>query len=102
MLTPQMLDVVIAAAQTLTLGDLGLLADDDRPGSCGVVILPRPLVTRLPTGATALASVSRATRALCVAAGPAGGDPRDGARPRRTTARNLSEHHRGDRPTRLK
>jgi hypothetical protein len=60
-LTPQMLDVVIAAAQTLTLGDLGLLADDDLPGSSGVVILPRPLVTRLPTGAAAFALLRRAT-----------------------------------------
>jgi hypothetical protein len=58
-----MLDVVIAAPQTLTLGDLGLLADDDLPGSFGVVILTRPLVSRLPTGAAALALVSRATHA---------------------------------------
>ena len=47
-LTPQMLDVVIAASQTLT--DLGLLHADDLPSPSGVVILPRPLVTRLPTG----------------------------------------------------
>jgi hypothetical protein len=49
-LTPQMLDVVIAAAQTLTFADLGLLREDDLPSPCGVVILPRPLITRLPTG----------------------------------------------------
>ena len=49
-LTPQMLDVVIAAAQSLTLADLGLLREDDLPSPSGVVILPRPLITRLPTG----------------------------------------------------
>lgn len=49
-LTPQMLDVVIAAAQSLTLTDLGLLRDDDLPSPAGAVILPRPLLTRLPTG----------------------------------------------------
>jgi hypothetical protein len=49
-LTPQMLDVVIAAAQSLTFTDLGLLRDDDLPSPSGVVILPRPLITRLPTG----------------------------------------------------
>jgi len=49
-LTPQMLDVVIAAAQSLTFADLGLLREDDLPSPCGVVILPRPLITRLPTG----------------------------------------------------
>jgi hypothetical protein len=49
-LTPQMLDVVIAAAQSLTFADLGLLREDDLPSLSGVVILPRPLITRLPTG----------------------------------------------------
>jgi len=49
-LTPQMLDVVIAAAQTLDFTDLGLLTEDDLPSPAGVVVLPRPLVTRLPTG----------------------------------------------------
>ena len=49
-LTPQMLDVVVAAAQTLTFADLGLLRADDLPSPSGVVILPRPLTTRLPTG----------------------------------------------------
>ena len=39
-LTPQMLNVVIAAAQSLTSADLGLLRDDDLPGLSGVVILP--------------------------------------------------------------
>jgi hypothetical protein len=48
-LTPQMLDVVIAAAQSLTFADLSLLRDD-LPSPSGVVILPRPVVTRLPTG----------------------------------------------------
>jgi hypothetical protein len=49
-LTPQMLDVVIVAAQSLTFTDLGLLRDDDLPSPSGAVILPRPLLTRLPTG----------------------------------------------------
>ena len=49
-LTPQMLDVVIAAAQSLTFTDLSLLRDDDLPSPSGAVILPRPLLTRLPTG----------------------------------------------------
>jgi hypothetical protein len=49
-LTPQMLDVVIAATQTLTFADLGLLRQDDLPSPSGVVVLPRPLITRLPTG----------------------------------------------------
>jgi hypothetical protein len=49
-LTPQMLDVVVAAAQSLTFADLGLLREDDLPSPAGVVILPRPLVTRLPNG----------------------------------------------------
>jgi hypothetical protein len=47
-LTPQMLDVVIAAAQSLTFADLGLLREDDLPSPSGVVVLPRPLVTPLP------------------------------------------------------
>jgi hypothetical protein len=45
-----MLDVVIAAAQSLTFADLGLLREDDLPSPSGAVILPRPLVTRLPNG----------------------------------------------------
>ncbi len=49
-LTPQMLDVVIAAAQSLSSADLGLLRDDDLPGRSGVVILPRPLIIRSPAG----------------------------------------------------
>src|SRR5437773_1078838 len=49
-LTPQMLDVVIAAAQSLTFADLALLREDDLPSRSGAVILPRPLVTRHPSG----------------------------------------------------
>ena len=49
-LTPQMLDVVIAAAQSLTFTDPGQLRDDDLPTPSGAVILPRPLITRLPAG----------------------------------------------------
>ena len=49
-LTPQMLDVVIAAAQSLTFADLALLREDDLPSLSGAVVLPRPLVTRHPSG----------------------------------------------------
>jgi hypothetical protein len=49
-LTPQMLDVVIAAAQSLTLADLALLREDDLPSPSGVVVLPRPLITRHQSG----------------------------------------------------
>ena len=49
-LTPQMLDVVIAAAQSLTFADLALLREDDLPSPSGAVVLPRPLVTRHPSG----------------------------------------------------
>jgi hypothetical protein len=49
-LTPQMLDVVIAAAQSLTFADLGLLREDDLPSPSGAVVLPRPLATRHPSG----------------------------------------------------
>jgi hypothetical protein len=49
-LTPQMLDVVAAAAQSLTFADLALLREDDLPSPSGVVVLPRPLITRHPSG----------------------------------------------------
>jgi hypothetical protein len=49
-LTPQMLDVVIAAAQSLTLADLALLREDDLPSPSGAVVLPRPLITRHQSG----------------------------------------------------
>jgi hypothetical protein len=49
-LTPQMLAVVAAAAQTLSYGDLSLLREDDLPGPTGLLVLPQPLRLRLPTG----------------------------------------------------
>lgn len=49
-LTPQMLAVVAAAAQTLSYSDLSLLRDDDLPGPSGLLVLPQPLRLRLPTG----------------------------------------------------
>ena len=49
-LTPEMADVVAAAAQTLSYADLSLLRDDDLPGPAGLVVLPQPLRTRRPTG----------------------------------------------------
>src|SRR5260370_22442172 len=45
-----MLDVVTAAAQSLTFADLALLREDDLPSPSGVVVLPRPLITRHPSG----------------------------------------------------
>jgi hypothetical protein len=45
-MTPQMMDVVVAAAQTLNLDDLALLAEDDLPSPAGVLVLSRPLVPR--------------------------------------------------------
>ncbi len=48
-ITPQMLAVVAAAAQTLRYGDLGLLREDDLPGPAGLLVLPQPLRLRLPT-----------------------------------------------------
>jgi hypothetical protein len=69
-LTPQMLDVVIAAAQSLTFTDLGLLRDDDLPSPSGTVILPRPLITRLPTAASNRTSPSPgAHRGGCLSRG---------------------------------
>ena len=49
-LTPQMCDVVIAAAQTLTREDLELLSEDDLPGLTGLVVLPHPVIVRAVTG----------------------------------------------------
>jgi hypothetical protein len=49
-ITPQMLAVVAAAAQTLRYGDLSLLREDDLPGPMGLLVLPQPLRLRLPTG----------------------------------------------------
>lgn len=45
-LTPDMCDVVVAAAQSLTLEDLQLVDADDLPSPTGLVILPYPLVIR--------------------------------------------------------
>ncbi|MEV0066118.1 hypothetical protein [Amycolatopsis sp. NPDC050768] len=49
-LSPQMCDVVIAAAQSLTLDDLGLLALEDLPSPTGLVLLPHPLMVRAVNG----------------------------------------------------
>jgi hypothetical protein len=49
-LSPHMCDVVIAAAQSLTLDDLELLGEEDLPGSTGVVMLPNPLLVRTAGG----------------------------------------------------
>ncbi len=49
-LTPQMCDVVIAAAQSVTAQDLELLSDDDLPSLTGLVVLPRPVIVRTVGG----------------------------------------------------
>ena len=49
-LTPQMCDVVIAAAQSLTREDLELMSEDDLPGMSGLVVLPHPVIVRAVTG----------------------------------------------------
>lgn len=49
-LTPPMLTVVAAAAQTLSYSDLKQLHSDDLPGPTGLLVLPQPLSLRLPTG----------------------------------------------------
>jgi len=49
-LTPNMCDVVVAAAQTLTREDLELLSEDDLPARTGLVILPHPVIVRAVTG----------------------------------------------------
>lgn len=43
-ISPQMCDVVVAAAQSLTRDDLQLLAEDDLPGPTGLLVLPHPLL----------------------------------------------------------
>jgi hypothetical protein len=49
-LSPQMCDVVIAAAQTLTIDDLALITSEDLPSPTGLVMLPQPLLVRAVNG----------------------------------------------------
>ncbi|MGH3158680.1 MAG: hypothetical protein ACRDNF_19175, partial [Streptosporangiaceae bacterium] len=49
-LTPQMCDVVIAAAQSLAREDLELLDEDDLPGLTGLIVLPHPVIVRAIDG----------------------------------------------------
>jgi len=49
-LTPRMCDVVIAAAQSLTVADLELLSEDDLPSATGLVVLPHPVIVRAMGG----------------------------------------------------
>jgi hypothetical protein len=49
-LSPQMCDVVVAAATTLTLDDLTLITADDPPTPSGLLVLPYPLVVRTING----------------------------------------------------
>lgn len=45
-LSPQMCDVVIAAAQSLTIDDLYLINETDLPTPTGLIMLPEPILTR--------------------------------------------------------
>lgn len=49
-LSPQMCDVVAAAAQTLTTEDLTLLTEQDLPSPSGQLVLPHPLLVRAING----------------------------------------------------
>jgi hypothetical protein len=49
-LSPDMCDVVVAAAEALTRDDLALARESDLPSPSGLVILPRPLVVRSVRG----------------------------------------------------
>lgn len=49
-LSPSMCDVVLAAAQTLTLEDLSLLSQDDLPSPTGLLVLPHPVLVRATNG----------------------------------------------------
>jgi hypothetical protein len=49
-LSPPMCDVVIAAAQTLSLDDLALLDEDDPPSPTGMLMLPHPILVRTVSG----------------------------------------------------
>ncbi|MFG1628972.1 hypothetical protein [Kribbella sp. NPDC049227] len=49
-LSPQMLDVVAAAAASLTFDDLSLLRADDLPSRSGLLVLPRPLLVKTVNG----------------------------------------------------
>lgn len=49
-LSPEMLNVVVAAALTLTVDDLALIAEDDLPSPSGLIVLPRPLICRAVNG----------------------------------------------------
>lgn len=52
-LSPSMCDVVIAAAQTLSLDDLGLVDPDDLPSPTGMLLLPFPILVRAVNGSLA-------------------------------------------------
>src|SRR4051812_26140127 len=52
-ITPQLCDVVIAAAQSLTVDDLKLLDEDDLPSRTGLLMLPHPLLVKTVGGGLA-------------------------------------------------
>jgi hypothetical protein len=52
-LSPPMCDVVLAAAQTLTLDDIALFDHDDLPSPTGMLMLPHPVLVRAVNGSLA-------------------------------------------------
>ena len=97
-LTPQMLDVVIAAAQSLTFADLALLREDDLPSPSGAVVLPRPLVTRHPSG-----SLAPGDRLYLAVAVPGAPSRRHGLRAGRAAGgADVGLHHRRPAQRRLR
>jgi hypothetical protein len=52
-LSPQMCDVVVAAAQTLTVDDIALLDHEDLPSPTGMLMLPHPVIVRAVNGSLA-------------------------------------------------
>lgn len=70
-LSPSMCDVVIAAAQTLTVEDLELFEDTDLPTPTGLLMLPEPLIVRAVDGALAdLRALTWTTPATAFLASP--------------------------------
>ncbi|MGZ3143794.1 hypothetical protein ACVDFE_17715 [Lentzea chajnantorensis] len=49
-LSPNMCDVVVAAAQSLTFEDLSLVSADDLPSLSGLLVLPQPLMVKAVNG----------------------------------------------------
>lgn len=57
LISEEMLDVVIAAAKSLSPDDLATLAEDDLPQPAGLLMLPRDIYISDPTGAVPVSDV---------------------------------------------